>query len=312
VPWLRIGDNAATNPIVLRVAELVAASRKSVVERDVAVNEVFGFVARCATQSAGHTTDYVVSYGTALTIGGNRTDRLLTLAVKAGYLTRVDAQKTWRLLDDPTFIHMRLQAEMDWEQQQKADAGNAGLTVPVRLRDGDSCRYCRVIVNFNDRKGKRGGTYDHRHPGTAAHTPEDLVVACRACNSSRKDDPNKLALLPAPDPAFYGNATAAFLATHGHTVTPNEDLRPGTWPDPATSDPAPTGTTQPPPNGRAPFTSESSTRSADPADHLTTGSGIAGTGRVGTGGSSPNPAGTRPGPRKRSRRGRSRTGGTPA
>ena len=39
------------------------------------------------------------------------------------------------------------------------------IIVPVRWRDGDACRYCGKVVNWADRKGGKGGTYDHRMPG---------------------------------------------------------------------------------------------------------------------------------------------------
>lgn len=49
--------------------------------------------------------------------------------------------------DDPEFLHLRLKAELDWERQRKADANRPNLIVPVRLRDGDGCRWCGAIVD---------------------------------------------------------------------------------------------------------------------------------------------------------------------
>ena len=73
--WLRTGDNVANHPIVLAVLEHHEADDQS-------VNETFGFIMRCALQSAAHFTDYVISYGTALALAGSKAhaDRLLTLA----------------------------------------------------------------------------------------------------------------------------------------------------------------------------------------------------------------------------------------
>ncbi len=317
MPWLKAGDNAATHPIVMRVLSLpLLRGRQQIDEREVVLNELFGFVVRCALQSAGHTTDYVLEEGTLWMIGGPRTERLIQLGLKSGYFTKIRhlGLTAYKLVDDPEFLHMRLKAEMEWEQQQRADSSNPALTVPVRLRDGDACRYCSVVVNFAARKGNRAGTYDHRQPGQQARTPADLVVACQACNSSRRDfadADDRIPLLQPPVNPFYSTSTAAFLAKHGHTVTPTEDLRPGTFPDTAHSDPGTTGATRQPPKGRAPVTTAVTAGSADSADLLPTESGFAGSGRVGTGSAAvtqPNAAGI--GRSRRSRRGRPRTGAT--
>jgi hypothetical protein len=331
VPWLKAGDNAATHPIVLRVWGFVRSLTGKVLERDVAVNEVFGFVMRCALQSAGHTTDYVIEEGTALMVGGARTDRLLELARKAGYLrpAKKAGQRAWLLIDEPDFIHMRLKAEMEWEKQQRADAANPQLIVPVRLRDGDACRYCAAVVNWRDKRGGRGGTYDHREPATAA-TPQTLVVACRSCNSGRRDFTDadeRYPLRPPPTHPYYSQATADFLANHGHPVTPTtDDQRPGSQPDTATPRPPSQGDNAPatrqPGGQRAPRRAKTPGRapvktghgSADSADRLADEPGFAGTGRDGNAlRVSRNDAGTAarasPQPRRRSARGRPRTGG---
>ena len=54
----------------------------------------------------------------------------------------------------------------------------------VRSRDGDSCRYCRREVDWLNRRGKTGGTYDHVDP-EGETSVENLVVACRGCNSKK-------------------------------------------------------------------------------------------------------------------------------
>lgn len=71
----------------------------------------------------------------------------------------------------------------------------------VRSRDGDNCRYCGRIVNWKDRRGAEGGTYDHVDPDAKPeNVPENIVVACRACNSGkgrRTPELAGMALLPA-------------------------------------------------------------------------------------------------------------------
>lgn len=294
----------------MRVLSLVRACTTKVLEREVAVNEVFGFATRCALQSAGHTTDYVIDEGTAFMLGGPRTERLLELSVKAGYFkakrTRAGVT-TYLLVDDPAFLHMRTQAEIERDKQRKADNANKTITGPVRRRDGDECRYCGVIVNWLDRKSGRGGTYDHREPGKPA-TIETLVVACQACNGGRGDDPDadtRYPLRDEPAAPVYSDTTAAFLLSAGYRVTVTEGLRPGRQPDTAHRDPATSGTTQLPTNTRrAPVTAKRPNRGANgpprSADIEHPGSGSAGTGRVGSGTASSSTA-TTPAARRRRR-----------
>ena len=61
---------------------------------------------------------------------------------------------------------------------------DARLTREVRARDGDQCRYCGGVVNWRDRRGETGGTYDHVDPD-GPNSLENIVVACRRCNSKK-------------------------------------------------------------------------------------------------------------------------------
>jgi 5-methylcytosine-specific restriction endonuclease McrA len=61
---------------------------------------------------------------------------------------------------------------------------NADLRNAIRGRDGDVCRYCAADVDFADRRSRTGGTYDHIDP-YGDNSVENLVVACRSCNSSK-------------------------------------------------------------------------------------------------------------------------------
>lgn len=60
------------------------------------------------------------------------------------------------------------------------------LCTRVKNRDRNLCRYCGVRVNWNDRNGPVGGTYDHVDPdGTNELT--NVVCACRRCNGRKRD-----------------------------------------------------------------------------------------------------------------------------
>ena len=238
--WLRMGDTVADHPIVLAPLEAPDADERT-------VDEVFGFMTRLWLRAAlhPHATDYVVPFALAIhQAWGNqqRARRILDLATFAGYgWLEVDdesGRQRFRFIDDPKFVHMKTQETIDFEGQRRADHANPNVTVPVRYRDGDACRYCGLVVDWSDRKGGKGGTYDHRPPGLEAD-PERSVVACKSCNSQRGviqqslgiSDPWELLaaidaivplLPPPPNGAYYKPATfdlfernAAILRTFG-------------------------------------------------------------------------------------------------
>lgn len=226
MPWVRVGDNAATYPRLLQIAGFPGADART-------VNEVFGFVLRCATQSAGHLTDYVVDVGTAQMIGGTRTRKLIGWCVQAGLLTpvKVKGVEQYVIVNDDEFIHIRTKQEIEWERTQRSDTRDPGLIVQVRLRDGDNCRWCGVLVKWTGRKSNRSAVYDHLKPGEAA-TVDTLVVACVRHNSARKANPQwevDHPLRPAPARPNYEALTARFLTENGYDTTPN------TGPDATTS-----------------------------------------------------------------------------
>jgi hypothetical protein len=78
---------------------------------------------------------------------------------------------------------------------------NTELRLSIRDRDGDRCRYCGKLVDWNDRRGPLGATYDHVDPdGETSY--ENCVVCCRSDNSRKKRRTPVQAgmtLLPPPD-----------------------------------------------------------------------------------------------------------------
>ncbi|MDN5861750.1 MAG: HNH endonuclease, partial [Pseudonocardia sp.] len=72
------------------------------------------------------------------------------------------------------------------------------LTAAVRERDRNRCRYCGIKVNWRDRRSSDGGTYDHVIPD-GPNSLDNLVVACRGCNSrkgGRTPEQARMPLLP--------------------------------------------------------------------------------------------------------------------
>jgi hypothetical protein len=270
LPWAKFSDTAAHHPVVLAPMAFDDWLPPRLTQLDL-VNLLAGIFERVAVQSAGYTTDYVISAGVLASTAGDNWRHWANLMIRAGYLSEdtADGQPIWRLVDDPTnLVHLRLKDELDWERQRRRDVATDALIVPVRLRDGDACRYCGVPVVWGDQKGNRGATYDHRVPGKGAGGPDDLRVACRACNSRRNNHPDADVWLPprpAPAEPMYGPKTRALLREHGYTVPATARRRPGTQPDTATTpgDPAASGTTP------APDTAAAEAPAGDPATSRT-------------------------------------------
>ncbi len=215
MPWLKVSDTAAQHRIVWRALEIPGASMQS-------MWSLFGQVLALAVEAAAFKTDYVVERGSILKFTGSpdAADKFIADATFCGYLTDQvpleDGRIAYKLVDDEDLFHMRLREEIDWENRRRNDTRNGALIVPIRARDGDACRWCGNIVYWGNQKGGRGATYDHLRPGVPAETPEDMVVACRSCNSSRKDNAGwAVDLLPAPKTPYFSAKSAAWLTENG-------------------------------------------------------------------------------------------------
>ena len=215
MPWLKVSDTAAQHRIVWRALEIPGASMQS-------MWSLFGQVLALAVEAAAFKTDYVVERGSILKFTGtpDAAQKFIADATFCGYLTGEvpldDGRIAYRMVEDQDLFHMRLREEIDWENRRRNDTRKTSLIVPIRARDGDACRWCGHVVWWGDRKGGRGATYDHLNPGVPAETPEDMVVACRSCNSSRKDNAGwAVDLLPAPKTPYYSAKSAAWLTENG-------------------------------------------------------------------------------------------------
>lgn len=233
--WVRGGDTALTHPVVVRGMTVAGADSRT-------WRELYGTAHLLASVAGAHPTDPagLIEAGHLMQVCGPDHERLTAQLVEAGYLTPFErgGRPMWRLIDDPDLIHIRSRAEVEWDRRRKRDTSNADVTLRVLHRDGSACRYCGRTVSWTDRRGTRGATYDHRRAGEIVESPDDLVVACRGCNSSRKDDPTGQwerdhPLRPVPDPPHYCDHARARLAKGGLTVDP-ASTPPATPPDDAT------------------------------------------------------------------------------
>jgi len=121
-----------------------------------------------------------------------------------------------------------------------------GTIHEVRNRDGDACRYCRNPVDWTDRKTRDGGTYDHVIPGGPT-TPENLVVACRGCNSRKGSRTPEQAGMSLDSASNAHLATVPYLTVPYPTVPnppPPEEMPPA---DAAPAARRPARKNQPPP-----------------------------------------------------------------
>ncbi|MEN1976887.1 hypothetical protein [Cellulomonas olei] len=318
--WKKEGDTAVFDPRVLAVVEHPRADPlRSVIE-------VWGFFSRVTSYLAPNPNDtYHVPFSACLMLAMNDREHLELLWDQCtfaglGQVVELDGgRRAFQVINDPNFVHVKTAAEIEWDRQRKADNGDPNLTVPVRMRDGDACRYCGLTVRWSDRRGAKGGTYDHRPPGRPA-TWETSVVACGGCNAARGLLSRGLApdaglaaadavhpLRPAPPTPYWSPATREWLAGHAailrqHGLTPPALAPAGTKPIPA-GRPAPGAAAAAPTGAARPATAPASPVAAPeqretrpereapaarqvrqvPADRQPPGSGDAGPGRDGSG-----------------------------
>ncbi len=101
----------------------------------------------------------------------------------------------WEVVDDGWMVHDFLEFHPSKAQKAhdreiarlRSEMYRNGLAKAVRDRDGDSCQYCAVEVNWKDRKGKTGAVFEHVIPASRGGdtTIDNLVVACRRCNEKK-------------------------------------------------------------------------------------------------------------------------------
>lgn len=157
----------------------------------------FGLYSRCGMWAARHLTDGFVSSELAAAYG---TREWAAKLVDAGLWETVEGgyQMPDYLRRNPSSEKVRARRALNSRRQ--ALFRDPELRRAVRVRDQDRCRYCGVKVRWNDRRGSAGGTYDHVDPN-GPNDPDNLVVCCRGCNSSKRDRTPEQAgmqLLPPP------------------------------------------------------------------------------------------------------------------
>lgn len=129
-------------------------------------------------------------------------------------------------------------------KQRKALHRDRSLCERIIARDKSRCRYCGAQVNWKDRRGPQGATYDHVDPHELSSDPNvgntllNVVVACRACNTAKGDrtpEEAHMTLLGPPGSRPSSNQVAAksnLVGTSSETSTHARTLARGAGPGP--------------------------------------------------------------------------------
>jgi 5-methylcytosine-specific restriction endonuclease McrA len=111
---------------------------------------------------------------------------LIGTETKSGLLVALADGSGYQLHDYQDYQPTRAEREdeRDWNRRRIALYRNHDLLQEIRHRDGDCCRYCGSRVDWKDRRGPTGATYDHVQP-RGPDIAENIVVACRRCNTAK-------------------------------------------------------------------------------------------------------------------------------
>lgn len=227
--WMKWSDTSAEHPNFARLYDLEYFTPGL-------KRELVGFIFECAAHSALHFTDYLIEEGVVKRAGGMESDpagyfasnweKMLDACQRTGFFTatyKKGGRLAYKMLEDADgFVHLIRKDEADWNKGREKDLNDTQLKGKVRLRDGDQCRWCGVIVNFDARTGGRAGTYDHANSQVVANgDPAKMYVSCRTCNQKRGDGKNwNIKLRPAPVNPYYSPSTVEQLASWGFIVEP--------------------------------------------------------------------------------------------
>lgn len=89
---------------------------------------------------------------------------------------------------DYNFTRDKIMADRLAERMRVALMRDTKLVTAIKRRDQDRCRYCGCQVRWGNQRGPEGATYDHVKPIIAGgtNTLENVVIACRGCNSRKR------------------------------------------------------------------------------------------------------------------------------
>ena len=194
--------------------------------------EAIGLFVMCVTYCSQHETDGIVPDWFLSTLEGSKAkrNRLASALLNAGMFSE---HETGYVINDYLEYNPsrdELTAERAWRKRKRELHNDPELVAAVRTRDGNRCRYCGSLVNWKDRRGKSGGTYDHVVP-RGPNSLGNVVVACRSCNSQKNARTPEEAGMVLLDP----RQLEARSDLDPSQIKPGSD--PATRPDPSRPDP---------------------------------------------------------------------------
>lgn len=176
MPWAKVDDKLHGHPKAIEAGL-----------------EALGLWTLALSWVSSYLTDGFVPEGQIVRIGGSieMADKLIA----AGLWERRDGgyQIHDYLEYNPSAEEIDEQRAKNRRKQQLYD--DPYLTRQVKARDGNHCRYCSIEVNWRDRKGATGGTYDHVDP-EGGNSLDNIVVACRSCNAKKSNRTPEEAQMP--------------------------------------------------------------------------------------------------------------------
>lgn len=91
----------------------------------------------------------------------------------------------WETYND---TRAKILADREAEKMRVALMRDTQLVTAIKRRDKDRCRYCGCQVRWGNQRGPSGASYDHIKPIAAGgkNTLENVVIACRGCNSRKR------------------------------------------------------------------------------------------------------------------------------
>ena len=197
--WFEAHDTMARHPKTLKLARLLNADRRYAVGL---LHDLFSWGLYAAGKDGELDGLTKTDIAQALDYTAKKADLVVGALVDAGYLDEgPDGYVIHDWYDYAGKLNERREEQKAYKSRRYALYNDMRLIKAIRARDGNFCRYCGKSVNWNDRKGVDGGTYDHIDPD-GDNSLENVVVACRSCNSKKKDRPPEeanMSLMPPPN-----------------------------------------------------------------------------------------------------------------
>lgn len=216
MPWVKLDERFRHNPKAIRVGPL---------GRDL---YVCGLQYCNENLTDGFICDDMVTH---LAPGQSRPAKIVRLLLDAGLWTRDEGG--YRVHDylkyQPSAVQVT--SEREYQNLKRDMYADGSLLKAVRERDMDRCRYCGQLVNWRDRRGPRSATYDHVDP-YGGNTFDNLVVACRSCNSAKQKRTPSEAGMVLREPGQYQIRSRSDLDSIQNGSSPVSDP---TRPDPKDS-----------------------------------------------------------------------------